>query len=63
MSGNTETVKVRWITTVIEVHEADIPRDELLEMVNSGTQADDLAEYEVVALEVSVIERDIVGGL
>lgn len=59
----TETVKVTWVTLIEEIYSAEIPVSEYNEMVNAGTYADDLAEWEDSnnPIGVSVTGREIEG--
>lgn len=58
----TETVRVKWVTTIEETHVADIPVAEYRAMIDAGTFTDDLAEYEdsATATVVGVTDREIV---
>lgn len=51
------TRTVTWYTIIKERHTAEIPEEEYAEMIENGTYADELSEYEDVAEAVSVTDR------
>lgn len=57
---NDKTVTVTWVTTVEERYTAEIPVDDFRRMVDAGTYADDLAEWEESPVSVDVPGRGIV---
>lgn len=54
-------VKISWTTHIEELHEAEIPADEWQKMLDAGTFADDLAQYEGEPHGVAVTDREIEG--